>query len=121
MKENFLAYRKTQIEKEKEIINKIEKTEKEKKANLLKLKNKEDHNYFKKDGIYPGMINNIQNKIAYVTLNRKGTINGMIRVEDKQELKKYGVGDVVKVMIKDNIVDEEGKVKIAVSIVPATE
>ncbi len=121
MKENFLAYRKTQIEKEKEIINRIEKTEKEKKANLLKLENTEDHNYFKKDGKYPGMINNIQNKIAYVTLNRKGTINGMIRVEDKQELKKYAVGDVVKVMIKENIVDEEGKLKIGLSIVPATE
>jgi ribosomal protein L21E len=66
------------------------------------------------------MINSIQNKVAYVTLNKEGTINGRIKVEDKQALKKYAVGDVVKVKIESNVV-EDNKLKISLSLVPAKE
>ncbi|MEI6118967.1 MAG: hypothetical protein WCP92_07280 [bacterium] len=39
---------------------------------------------------YTGIINNdIQNKIAYVTLDNKETIKGRIKVEDRNELKPY--------------------------------
>ncbi|MCX6823811.1 MAG: hypothetical protein NT085_01685 [candidate division SR1 bacterium] len=58
---------------------------------------------------YTGIINNdVQNKIAYVTLDSKETIKGRIKVEDKNELKKYKKGDIVKVKIQE-ISEEEGK------------
>ena len=39
---------------------------------------------------YTGVINNdIQNKIAYITLDKEEKIKGRIKVEDRNELKKY--------------------------------
>ncbi|HMS90763.1 MAG TPA: hypothetical protein PKC87_00950 [Candidatus Absconditabacterales bacterium] len=58
---------------------------------------------------YTGVINSdIQNKLAYVTLDQEETIKGRIKVEDKNELKKYKKGDIIKVKIEE-IAQEEGK------------
>ena len=54
------------------------------------------------------MINNIANKIGYVTLNKEETINGRFKAEDKNELKQYRKGDLIKVKV-DQIPEEEGK------------
>ncbi|MFA6255979.1 MAG: hypothetical protein WC606_02235 [Candidatus Absconditabacterales bacterium] len=120
LKENFMKYREDQIKKEQEKIDQKQKSEDEKKANQATLFSTENNNYFELGKEYNGMINSIQNKVAYVTLNKEGTINGRIKVEDKQALKKYAVGDVVKVKIESNVV-EDNKLKISLSLVPAKE
>lgn len=38
---------------------------------------------------HTGVINNINDKVAYITLDDKNIFNGKIQVKDKQELKKY--------------------------------
>lgn len=58
---------------------------------------------------YSAVINNdIQNKIAYVTLDKEEKIKGRIKVEDKNELKNYKKWDIIKVKINE-IPEEEGK------------
>lgn len=59
--------------------------------------------------IYKGVINNhIQNKIAYVTLNQQETVKGIIKVEDRNQLKQYKKGDIINIKV-ENIPGEEGK------------
>lgn len=58
---------------------------------------------------YTGVINSdIQNKLAYVTLDQEETIKWRIKVEDKNELKKYKKWDIIKVKIEE-IAQEEWK------------
>ena len=52
------------------------------------------------------MINRIENKIAYITLNKGETIKGRIRVEDRNQLKKYAIGSMIKVKVEDTSADK---------------
>jgi uncharacterized OB-fold protein len=62
--------------------------------------------------------NHVENKVAYVTLDKAQKIRGRIRVEakDKNELKKYKKGDRIKVKI-EQIPEEEGKL-VVLSLIP---
>lgn len=65
---------------------------------------------------YTGIINSdIQNKLAYVTLDKAETIKWRIKVEDRNELKKYKKWDIIKVKIEE-IAQEEWKL-LTVSLV----
>jgi hypothetical protein len=70
--------------------------------------------------IYTWVINNeIQNKIAYVSLDQEQKIKGRIKVEDKNQLKQYKKWDIIKVKIEE-ISEEEGKL-LSLSLVPTKE
>lgn len=69
---------------------------------------------------YTAVINNdIQNKIAYVTLDNWETIRWRIKVADKNELKSYKKGDFVKIKV-DQIPEKEGDL-VMVSLANAKE
>lgn len=58
----------------------------ERKENLLKPIEKKD---LKEGKSYTAVINNITNKIIYVYLDNEGKIRGMIRFENKEDVKKF--------------------------------
>ncbi len=74
----------------------------------------------KEHRIYKGIINNMQDKSAYITLDNKGAYSWKINVEEKQDLKQYGKWDLIKVRIEE-IKQNEWKNVIILSMIPAKE
>lgn len=64
---------------------------------------------FKVGKTYSAIIHDdIQGKIAYLTLDRKGMYKSRVKVQDKNQLKKYKKWDIIKVRI-DEISEDENK------------
>ncbi len=95
-----------QEKKEKEANAPISDEELKSRIETLPVLNKED---IVIDEIYTAIINSIQSKIAFVSIDKNRQFNGRLKVEDKQELKQFKVWEKVKVVFSSVEWKEEGK------------
>lgn len=97
----------------KSILEKIEEKYRKKNIHSIieqrteKLLGTIDEKTLKIGRTYQAIINNITNKILYVNLDNEGKIRGMIRFENKEDVKKFNRWDMIKVRIDDIKKNEE--------------
>jgi hypothetical protein len=120
IKESFLKYRKEQIKKEYDKIEQKKRSEESLEKNISTLESVTESSHFIKWRMYTGVINNIINRVAFVSLNQENTYRWRIRVTDKAELQGYAIGSLVQVKI-DEITEEAGKLLISLSFAPDKE
>jgi len=65
---------------------------------------------------YTGIINNVQNKFIYVNLDNEMKIKWIIKVEDKQEAKKFQKWNFINVRIEEINKKESGEIFLKLSV-----
>ncbi len=94
LKQDFLAFRKEQIEREQEKAEK--EKDKEEKMGMIEKMKEIPLEKLQKNKTYTAIINNVSGKIIFVNISP--TIRGRIKFETKQE-KIHRAGDQIKVKI----------------------